>query len=149
MDRRQDKQLRLPAGRLLLSVVAAILLLNGITRAAETGKPTRLCVVWTSGDPEVAKNVCFMYTGNAKKQGWFDEVHLVVWGPSAKLLAGNQELQAAVQTMQQAGVVTEACINCARNYGVVEALQGLKIDVKPMGVPLSERLQADWKVLTF
>jgi hypothetical protein len=111
--------------------------------------PSRLCVVWTSGDPEVAKNVCFMYTGNAKKQGWFDEVHLVVWGPSAKLLAGNQELQAAVQAMQQAGVVTEACVTCARNYGVVEALQGLKIDVKPMGVPLSERLQADWKVLTF
>ena len=46
-------------------------------------------------------------------------------------------------------VVTEACVTCAHNYGVVEALQGLKIDVKPMGVPLSERLQADWKVITF
>jgi hypothetical protein len=111
--------------------------------------PSRLCVVWTSGDPEVAKNVCFMYTGNAKKRGWFDEVHLVVWGPSAKLLAGNHELQAELQAMQKAGVVTEACIVCARNYGVIEALQRLTIDVKPMGAPLSERLKADWKVITF
>jgi hypothetical protein len=34
----------------------------------------------------VAKNVCFMYTHNAKRRGWFDEVHLIVWGPSDKLL---------------------------------------------------------------
>jgi len=30
-----------------------------------------------------------------------------------------------------------------------EALQRLKIDVKAMGAPLSERLKVDWKVITF
>ncbi|MGA2259089.1 MAG: hypothetical protein ABSG53_30835, partial [Thermoguttaceae bacterium] len=40
---------------------------------ADDGQATsRLCVVWSSGDPGVAKNVCFMYTHNAKKRGWFD-----------------------------------------------------------------------------
>jgi hypothetical protein len=131
--------------------IALLLFVNGlaITRAEEPKPSSRLCVVRISGDPEVAKNVCFMYTGNAKKRGWFDEVHLVVWEPSAKLLAGNKELQAELQSMQQAGIVTEACVTCARNYGVVEDLRGLKIDVKPMGMPLTERLKADWKVLTF
>ena len=28
-----------------------------------------------------------MYTLNAKRQGWFDEVTLIVWGPSSKLLS--------------------------------------------------------------
>jgi hypothetical protein len=38
---------------------------------------------------------------------------------------------------------------CAKNYGVVDALQKLDIDVKPMGQPLTERLKGPWKVLTF
>jgi hypothetical protein len=115
----------------------------------ETKMTSKLCVVWTSGDPEIAKNICFMYTRNAKKAGWFDIVHLVVWGPSAKLLSQNTELQTEFKAMQNVGVLTEACINCARNYGVVEELQKLKLDVKGMGKPLSERLQSDWQVVTF
>ena len=119
------------------------------THAARDEPPSQLCVVWSSGDPGVAKNVCFMYTLNAKKRGWFDVVHLVVWGPSAKLLVENKELQKEVKAMQEAGVVVEACVTCANNYGVAEDLKALDIDVKPMGVPLSDRLTGPWKVLTF
>ena len=97
----------------------------------------------------MAKNVCFMYAHNAKRRGWFEIVHLVVWGPSAKLLAENEELQNEVKAMQKTGVVVEACVACANNYGVVDALKKLGIDVKPMGEPLSQRLKGDWKVLTF
>ena len=111
--------------------------------------PSRLCVVWTSGDPGVAKNVCFMYSHNAKRRGWFDEVHLIVWGPSDKLLVENKELQDELKAMQKSGVVVEACLACAKNYGVVDALNRLGIDVKFMGEPLSDRLKGGWKVLTF
>ena len=83
------------------------------------------------------------------EQRWFGVVHLVVWGPSAKLLAENEELQKEVKAMQKAGVVVEACVACANNYGVADALKSLGIDVKPMGVPLSDRLKGPWKVLTF
>ena len=120
-----------------------------ISRAQDTDKPSRLCVLWTSSDPDVAKNVCFMYTLGAKRAGWFDEVALVVWGPSAKLLTESKELQAEIKAMQKAGVVTEACIACARRYGVVEALKKLGLDVKGMGKPLSDRLKTDWRVITF
>ena len=116
---------------------------------ADEKATSQLCVVWSSGDPGVAKNVCFMYTHNAKRRGWFDVVHLVVWGPSAKLLAENEELQNEIKAMQNSGVVVEACVTCARNYGVVAALTKLDIDVKPMGEPLSDRLKGPWKVLTF
>ena len=30
-----------------------------------------LVVVWSSGDPEVAHKMVFMYTYNAKKNGWW------------------------------------------------------------------------------
>jgi hypothetical protein len=109
----------------------------------------KLAVLWTSGDPEVAEKVCFMYTLNAKKQGWFDEVVLIVWGPSAKLLTENKMLQDYVKRMQEAGVRIEACIACARMYGVDETLKSYGIDVKGMGVPLTGYLKSGWRVLTF
>ena len=68
-----------------------------------------------------------------KKRGWIDVVHLVVWGPSAKLLTENEDLQNEVKAMQKTGVAVEACVTCANNYGVADALRALDIDVKPMG----------------
>ena len=133
-----------------ICVIAASLFLACVVGAGEPqAGPSRLCVVWSSGDPEVARNVCFMYTLNAKKAGWFDVVHLVVWGPSAKLLTENQVLQAEVKAMQKVGVVTEACVSCARRYGVDGKLRTFGIDVRGMGPPLSQRLKSGWKVITF
>jgi hypothetical protein len=116
------------------------------SHAAQDEPASQLCVVWSSGDPGVAKNVCFMYTLNAKKRGWIDVVHLAVWEPSAKLLTENEELQADIKAMQEVGVVVETCAN---KYGLADELRALDIDVKPMGVPLSDRLKGPWKVLTF
>ena len=129
--------------------VLAVVAWSSSSDAAEDEPTSQLCVVWSSGDPGVAKNVCFMYTHAAKRNGWFGNVHLVVWGPSAKLLAENEELQANINAMQKSGVVVEACVACANNYGVADELRALDIDVKPMGVPLSDRLKGPWKVLTF
>lgn len=110
---------------------------------------SKLAVLWTSGDPEVAEKVCFMYTLNAKKNGWFDEVTLIIWGPSANLLVQNEKLQGKVGKMQEAGVKTEACLACADMYGIAGKLSDMKIEVKYMGVPLTNYLKSDWKVLSF
>jgi hypothetical protein len=110
---------------------------------------SRLAVVWTSGDPQVAEKVCLMYTQNAKKYGWFDDVVLIVWGPSAKLLAENGNLQEYIKKIQEAGVRVEACLACADMYGVTDKLREMNIDVRYMGVPLTNYLKDGWKVLTF
>ncbi len=115
----------------------------------KTAAKSKLAVVWTSGDSEVAHKVCFMYTNAAKRAGWFDEVLLIVWGPSSRLLAGDKELEAKVKAMIEGGVVVQACVSCADMYGVAESLRAMGIEVKPMGSPLSDILKADWKVLTF
>jgi len=134
-----------------LALLLTALLPFFLTSATPTQDPapTRLCVVWSSGDSDVAKNVCFMYTHAANKAGWFDEVHLVVWGPSAKLLAESPDLQVEIKAMQKSGVVTEACVVCAKRYNVDKKLADLGITVKPMGRPLTDRLQSDWKTITF
>lgn len=124
--------------------------LLGVTaQKTETRENDKLMVVWSSGDRDVALKVCFMYTNAAKRNDWFDVVHLIVWGPSAKLLTEDKELQEKLKMMQDNGVVVEACISCANMYGVADKLKKLDIDVKGMGTPLSERLKADWKQLNF
>ena len=118
-------------------------------RADAGPAPSKLGVVWTSGDSEVAHKVCFMYTHNAKKAKWFDDVRLVIWGPSSRILAGDKKLQATVKQMMQDGVVVQACVVCADMYGVAEKLREMGIEVKPMGKPLSDMLKSDYKVITF
>ena len=109
----------------------------------------KLLVLRTSGDREVALKVAFMYAKNAKQQYWWNTVRLVVWGPSAKLLAEDEELQLYIKAMGEIGVELLACKACADRYGVSDALSSLGIEVLFMGEPLTEMLKNDWKVLTF
>jgi hypothetical protein len=106
-----------------------------------------LVVLWTSGDREVALKMVFMYTLNAKLKGWWEEVILIVWGPSARLLSQDEELREKIGQMRKGGVVLEACKACADLYGVTADLEALGIAVKYMGVPLSDYLKEDRAVL--
>jgi len=133
---------------LLMTVFISAFLQNALAQE-ESSAPSRLAVLWTSGDPDVAHRVAFMYTHNAKKAGWFDEVTLIVWGPSQRLLIGDKDLQKKVKEMQADGVVVEACIACAMSFGIVEELKAVGITVNPMGLPLTNYLKSGWKVLTF
>jgi len=140
------------AGLLCVIVFAAVSITqtSAATPQQENSMETsKLGVVWTSGDRDVALKMVFMYTLNAKSRNWFDEVRLVVWGPSAKLLSADAELQQEVAKMKDAGVELVACKACADSYGVSEKLESLGVEVKYMGVPLSDMLKQDWKVVTF
>ena len=135
----------------LIAALAILVILgcHSVAIGQDASSSTRLAVIWSSGDPEVAHKVCFMYTHNAKKQKWFDEVTLIVWGPSARLLAANPELQAAVKSMLADGVKIQACQACSDSYGVSDQLRSLGIEVKYMGRPLTDMLKQGWKILTF
>lgn len=134
---------------LLFLVVGAAHLSQAQNTNSMEKQQDKLAVIWSSSDPEVAHKVCFMYTLNAKKQGWFKDVHLIVWGPSAKLLAEDEEVQAGMQKLMEAGVVVEACIACANTYNVAQDLSDMDIDVRPMGVPLTNYLKEGWHTLNF
>jgi hypothetical protein len=132
---------------LLISLAASG---QGATEKAEKEPGNdKLVVLWTSGDLEVAEKMVFMYVYNAKKARWFDEVCFIIWGPSAKLLSENLKLQEELEKMQEIGIKTEACIACARMYGVDDDLGNLGVDVKGMGSVLSDYLKKGYKVLTF
>ena len=64
----------------------------------------RLVIVWSSADPDVARNMVFMYSGASVRNGWFDDVTLIVWGPSSRLLTENKELQGLLEDLGASGV---------------------------------------------
>lgn len=109
----------------------------------------KLVVVWTSDDPYVAERVALMYTHAAKRNKWFKDVTLIIWGPSAKLIAENSKLQKKLKEMVADGIVVEACSACSDAYSVTKILKELGYDPKPMGVPLTNYLKSNAKVLTF
>jgi len=108
-----------------------------------------LVVLWTSKHPEVAEHMILPYVSNSKRLGWWKDVTLIVWGPSAPLVAEHEELEAALRRMKEAGVVLEACRVCSDRYGVSDELTQMGIDVKYMGEVLTGYLKEGRTVLTF
>ena len=109
-----------------------------------------LVVLWTSADREVALNMVCMYTYNAKAKGWWDDVRLILWGPSQRLLVEDEELQEYVRRMREAGIVLEACKKCSDQYeGVSAGLEQLGIKVYYIGEKLTSYLKEGRKVITF
>lgn len=119
-----------------------------VKNKTEMNEEDKLVVVWTSGDKEVAMKMVFMYTYNAKKQAWWDDVTLLVWGPSSKLLSQDKELQDYVKKMMESGVHVMACKACADQYGVADQLKELGITVKYAGQDLTKFIK-ERKVVTF
>ena len=131
----------------LIGFICVILL--GSSLMGEKTDPSKLLVVWSSGDRDVALNMVFMYTYNAKKQGWWENIRFLIWGASSKLLSEDKELQQELQKMKEVGIELLACKACADRYGVSKTLQDMGIEVKYMGVGLTDMLKSGWTTLTF
>jgi hypothetical protein len=136
-------------------IIIVFFILTGLVKniygqqVKNAGPSDTLVVVWTSGDPEVAEKACLMYTHAAKRNKWFNEVILVVWGPSQKMLLDNKIINEKVAAMQKDGVIVQACVACANMYGIANDLKVYGIDVIGMGVPLTKYLKRGYKVITF
>ena len=98
----------------------------------------KLVVLWTSGDREVALKMVFMYTFNAKKFAWWDDITLLVWGPSQKLLTEDEELQDYVKKMIESGIEVLACKGCADQYGIADQLEKIGVIVRYTGKDLTD-----------
>jgi hypothetical protein len=117
---------------------------------AQSGKPAseKLVIIWSSADRDVALYMVFMYTSTSKQLGMWDDITLVVWGPSAKLLAEDEMLQVHIKNMIDAGVVVKACKLCSDHYGVSYKLENLGIIVKYMK-ELTDYIKEGRNILTF
>ena len=109
---------------------------------------THLYVLWTNDNKITAEKMVFMYSINSLRQGWWENVTLIIWGAPAKLVAEDAEIQKKIKEALEAGVHITACKACADQLGVTETLEKLRIEVKYWGMPLTEILKNYGKLLT-
>ena len=107
-----------------------------------------LYVLWTNDNPVTAEKMVFMYTINSLIHGWWEKVTLIVWGATTKLVSENTAIQEKIHEAMESGVHITACKACADQLGVTDDLEKLGIEVIYWGVPLTEILKNDEKLLT-
>jgi len=109
---------------------------------------THLYVLWTNDDPVTAEKMVFMYTINSLRNGWWEKVSLIIWGATAKLVSEDANIQKIIKKALVAGVHISACKACADQLGVTEALEKQQIEVKYWGLPLTDILKNNERLLT-
>ncbi len=106
----------------------------------------RLNILWINDNPITAELMVFMYARNSIRFNWWDEVHLIVWGATVKLLAEDSKIQELLKDFQSAGGEVSACLRCAEKLNKVEELETIGgIELVLMGEPLTQIIQSDMK----
>jgi hypothetical protein len=82
----------------------------------------KINILWTTGDKTTALTMLAVYVLNAKSRGWWKEINVIIWG--------------------------EACRDCSDVCGVTGDLERLGINVRFMGIPLTDYIKSDEPVLT-
>ena len=110
----------------------------------------KLLIVWSSGEKEVAKKLILLYGSVMLERGYWDAATIMIWGPSALLLAQDEELQKQLKVVKATGVKFNACVVCTDDYGVSDKLRELGVELIHTGEMLTHALQGDeTKVITF
>jgi len=108
----------------------------------------KLFILWTSKEIETFDEMVFMYALNSKKQGWWKEVTLIIWGASAQLAGTDKAVQLKIKELSENGVHVTACKACAEDLGVAYALENIGVEVKYWGNSLTQVLKSGSKLLT-
>jgi hypothetical protein len=108
----------------------------------------KLNILWTTDNKDTVFNMVAMYAVNSKTQNWWQEVNLIIWGASAKLVGNDTQVQTEVVEMINRGVQIEACKDCCDNFGVTDKLTKLGINVRYMGKPLTDYIKSGETILT-
>jgi len=111
-------------------------------------KSKKLFILWTTGDPVTSEKMVMTYAINSAISNLWDEVNIIIWGASAKLVAENELIQDKIEVALHHGVKMSACKGCAEQLGVKDEITWLGIDVRSVGNELTQILQEGHTVLT-
>jgi hypothetical protein len=111
-------------------------------------KPNTLLVLWKTAERDTALNMVLMYVYNAKVNGWWQDLTLLIWGSSPRLLCADGLIQKKVDEIKDAGVRVIACKKCAENLGLVDKIEAMGIDVFYTGEFLTDWIKSSMPMIT-
>jgi len=108
-----------------------------------------LLIVWSNADEEVAHKFPLLYSSVILERNYWECAHLMLWGPSIKLAAFNEDIKVKLKEIQKTGVSMSACIVCVEDYDVISELEALDIQIVHTGELLTKALKSEeWAVMT-
>ncbi|HNY18065.1 MAG TPA: DsrE family protein [Treponemataceae bacterium] len=108
----------------------------------------KLNILWTNADETAFDKMVAMYARNAKVNGWWNEITVLIWGSTARLAAQSELAGLRIRELLQVGVGVVACKSCSDSLGTTEKLQAMGVDVRYLGEELTRILKSDEKLLT-
>ncbi len=111
-------------------------------------KPNTLLVLWTTAERDTAINMVLMYVYNAKVNGWWQDLTLLIWGSSPRLLCEDGLIKEKVAEIRDTGVRVIACKKCAENLGLVEQIEAMGIGVFYTGEFLTDWIKSGAPMIT-
>ena len=102
-------------------------------------------LIWlASGDTDKLRPGV-LWAVNAQKNGWVDEVRVVVFGPSEQALLHDDELFEQVQQING----SMYCRFVASNEQLVQPLEAKGANVIDVGEPIGRLIREGFEVITF
>ncbi|MFO7448389.1 MAG: hypothetical protein R6W90_18665 [Ignavibacteriaceae bacterium] len=114
----------------------------------ENSKNKELLILWTNDNIGTSLNMVLMYAENAKVLKWWDNLTVLIWGATAKLVAENSEIQNYIQKLLKVNVRVVACRQCAENYDVLDKISAQGIEVFYTGQFLTDWIKEDKRLIT-
>ena len=108
----------------------------------------KLHILWTNDNVLTAEHMVLMYAPNSMKKKLWDEVTVIIWGATSKLVAENTHIQKLILDAQKAGVEFSGCQACANNLGTTQALLDLDIELLLWGIPLTQLIKNRENLIT-
>ena len=110
---------------------------------------TRVFIVVSSSDKEIAAEVGLRYSLGAATKQWMDEVKVFLFGPAEKLAAHDPDVQTRLKNVLEAGVEVMACKAYADESNITGALEETGIKVVYIGAIIAQLLKDGWASMTF
>lgn len=112
-----------------------------------------LLVIITSGEEAMEKALTgLLYAVNAKKNNWIENVNLMFFGPSERMITKAEPGSEVSKFLKQAfdlGIAPIACRAISEGQNITTELEELGLSVEYVGPIVSSFIKKDYQVLTF
>lgn len=109
----------------------------------------KLLVVWKSNNWKDVDYFITPFTINSKKNEWFSDVEVLIWGASADYIKASIKAKKVIREMIEMGIEVRACKYCADKVFATKKLEKIGVNVMYTGEYLSDKMKdPNYEVIT-
>lgn len=108
----------------------------------------KLVILWTSVSEDNFFNMITPFALGSKREEWFRDVIVIIWGGSAQTIAKTPAIKAELGIFVEEGITVKCCQQCADKYGINSDLEKLGVDIVRMSPVFKDYLLEGARVVS-